>query len=245
MAVVNVCPEKSRDFEAISLSARTLTRRVEEMAADVRGTLKDWCQSARFFSIAVDESTDVKDTSQLAIFFRGGREDFVILEEFVQLVPLTGTTTGADVCKAVTGWLQEAELDLSRLCGITTDGAPAMVGDHKGFASLLLKYVRSFGHQQDVKRFHCLVHQEALCAKSVTITDVMTVVVRAVNFDRARALNHRQFRDLLDAVEAEFGDLVYFCEVRWLSRGKMLERVFNLRHVGVLLTRERQSCPSV
>jgi len=240
MAVVeDVCPDKSREFAAISLSARSLTRRIEEMAADVRGTLKDMCQSARFFSIALDESTDIKDTAQLAIFFRGGRDDFVIFEEFIRLIPLSGTTTGADVCKAVTDWLKEADLDLSRMCGITTDGAPAMVGDKKGFAALLVKYLRSLGHQQDVKRFHCLVHQEALCAKSVTITEVMTVVVRAVNFVCARALNHRQFRDLLADAEAEFGDLIYFCEVRWLSRGKMLERVFSLRDELASFLREK------
>uniref|UniRef100_A0A8C4NE98 SPIN-DOC-like zinc-finger domain-containing protein n=1 Tax=Eptatretus burgeri TaxID=7764 RepID=A0A8C4NE98_EPTBU len=208
---------------------KDLIRRIEEMAADVRGTLKDMCQSARFFSIALDESTDIKDTAQLAIFFRGGRDDFVIFEEFIRLIPLSGTTTGADVCKAVTAWLKEVDLNLSRMCGITTDGAPAMIGDKKGFAALLVKYLRSLGHQQDVKRFHCLVHQEALCAKSVTITEVLTVVVRAVNFVCTRALNHRQFRDLLADAEAEFGDLIYFCEVHWLSQGKMLERVFSLR----------------
>uniref|UniRef100_A0A8C4NEB7 SPIN-DOC-like zinc-finger domain-containing protein n=1 Tax=Eptatretus burgeri TaxID=7764 RepID=A0A8C4NEB7_EPTBU len=207
MAVVeDVCPDKSREFAAISLSARSLTRHIEEMAADVRGTLKDMCQSTRFFSIALDELTDIKDMAQLAIFFCGGRDDFVIFEEFIRFIPLSGTTTGANVCKPVTDWLKEADLDLSRMCGITTDGAPAMVRDKKGFAALLVKYLHSLEHQQDVKRFHCLVHQEALCAKSVTITEVMTVVVRAV---------------------------------RWLSRGKMLERVFSLRDQLASFLREK------
>uniref|UniRef100_A0A8C4N1B3 SPIN-DOC-like zinc-finger domain-containing protein n=1 Tax=Eptatretus burgeri TaxID=7764 RepID=A0A8C4N1B3_EPTBU len=161
MAVVeDVCPDKSREFAAISLSARSLTRRIEKMATNVQVTLKDMCQSALFFNIALDESTDIKDTAQLAIFFRGGRDDFVIFEEFIRLIPLSGTTTGADVCKAVTDWLKEADLDLSHMCGITTNGAPAMVGDKKGFAP-------------GCEALSLLVHQEALCAKSVTITEML------------------------------------------------------------------------
>jgi hypothetical protein len=67
------------------------------------------------------------------------------------------------------------------------------------------------------------------CAKSETFVDAMNVVVKTVNFVLKHALNHRQFKALLEEAEAEFGDLTYFCEVRWLSRGNMLERVFALR----------------
>jgi hypothetical protein len=37
-------------------------------------------------------------------------------------------------------------------------------------------------------------------------------------------------RYLLEDAEAAYGDLVYFCEVRWLSRGNMLARVFELKN---------------
>jgi hypothetical protein len=199
-------------FKAVQLSAQTTVRRVEELAGDVRSTLQKQCQSTCCFSIALDESTDSKDTAQLTIFFRGGNEDFALFEEFVGLVPLSGTTTGADVCNAVTSWMDSFALDLSRLCGVTTDGAPAMIGSKKGFSTLLVNHLRSLGHKQDVKRFHCIVHQEALCANSVTIASVMNVVVKAVNYVVAHALNHRQFRELLDEAAAEYGDLAYFCQ---------------------------------
>ena len=39
---------------------------------------------------------------------------------------------------------------------------------------------------------HCIVHQEALCAKSLQKKNVMDVVVKTVNFVRARRLNHKQ-----------------------------------------------------
>ncbi|KAK8374323.1 hypothetical protein O3P69_018665 [Scylla paramamosain] len=45
----------------------------------------------------------------------------------------------------------------------------------------------------------------------------------------AEGLNSRQFKELLNDLASEYGDLVYHCEVRWLSRGKMLMRFYELR----------------
>ena len=57
----------------------------------------------------------------------------------------------------------------------------------------------------------------------------MKKVVSTINFIKSRALNHRQFQQFLEDVEAECGDLIYYCEVRWLSKGKMLKRLYDLR----------------
>jgi len=40
-------------------------------------------------------------------------------------------------------------------------------------------------------------HQEALCCKSSKMDHIMQVVVRTVNFIRARGLDHRRFDSLL------------------------------------------------
>ncbi|KAJ8391904.1 hypothetical protein AAFF_G00083750 [Aldrovandia affinis] len=76
---------------------------------------------------------------------------------------------------------------------------------------------------------HCIIHQEALCAKAVQLSDVMNTVVKTVNTIRARGLNHRQFQAFLSDVEAEYGDLLYHSQVRWLSRGAVLHRFYSLR----------------
>ena len=51
--------------------------------------------------------------------------------------------------------------------------------------------------------------------------------MRAVNSIRACGLKHMQFRSSLEDIEADFTDVLY--QVRWLSMGKILCRVRNLK----------------
>ena len=81
----------------------------------------------------------------------------------------------------------------------------------------------------NIVKLHCLIHQEALCAKVASLKNIMDVVLKTVNFILSRELNHRQFRQLLIEAESQYGDLLYFCNIRWLSRGDMLQRVYRLR----------------
>ena len=84
MAVVDiVCPEKKSLFFNVSLSRRTVTRRIEGLAADVRESLKDTCVGLDYFSVAFDESTNLKDTAHLAVFIRGIMPNLEIVDEFV------------------------------------------------------------------------------------------------------------------------------------------------------------------
>lgn len=67
------------------------------------------------------------------------------------------------------------------------------------------------------------------------------VVVKTVNFIRARSLNHRQFKAFLEESDAEFLDLPYHTEVRWLSRGIVLEKFYALRNEICSFMKEKES----
>jgi hypothetical protein len=55
------------------------------------------------------------------------------------------------------------------------------------------------------------------------------VVVKVVNFIRSQGLRYREFQNFLNILDSELEDFVYYTEIRWLSRGKMLKRVFDLK----------------
>ena len=66
------------------------------------------------------------------------------------------------------------------------------------------------------------------------IKHVIDPIVNVVNLIRARGLNHRQFRQLLEDLETEHSDVLYLSSVRWLSLGKTLRRVWDLKEEIVL-----------
>lgn len=76
------------------------------------------------------------------------------MEELICLSSLPGTTKGTDVCKAVVEAMNEADVDVSKIVPVTTDGAPSMVGKKAGFVNLFTKVV---GHP--LLGFHCIIHQ--------------------------------------------------------------------------------------
>ena len=57
----------------------------------------------------------------------------------------------------------------------------------------------------------------------------MDIVLKCVNKIRARALNRREFRQFISELDTEYGELLLHCEVRWLSKGKVLARFWSLK----------------
>ena len=57
----------------------------------------------------------------------------------------------------------------------------------------------------------------------------MDTVTKVVNFIRAKSLNHRQFVSLLEETESGHADLPSHSNVRWLSLGKVPNRVWDLK----------------
>ena len=179
----------------------------------------------RFFSLQCDESTDISNTAQLNIFIRMIFEDSSVKEDILSVIPLKGRTRGTDIYQAVKNYLNEINLCVKeKLVSITTDGAPAMIGSRIGFISLC---------KEDTEfapffNYHCIIHQQALCGKVVDFEHVMSVVLKIVNSIRARPLQDRLFKILTDEVDEQYGSLLLHSEVRWLSKGKVLERFQNL-----------------
>ncbi|GFU86916.1 general transcription factor II-I repeat domain-containing protein 2A [Trichonephila clavipes] len=126
--VEEICPQKLEIFTQISVSRQTVERIIENISREMCASLNTVATSFVYFSLALDETSDIKDTAQLAILIRGVDRQMNITEKLLELVSLKGTTTGRDVKEAVINCAQSREKYLKNLVDIATDGAPSMVG---------------------------------------------------------------------------------------------------------------------
>lgn len=83
------------------VSHQTIARRVDHINQYVSKKLHDTVEKCKYFSLCLDESTDLSDISQLVIFIRTIQNDFSVAEEMLDLIPLHGTTKGTDIFEAV------------------------------------------------------------------------------------------------------------------------------------------------
>ena len=111
-----------------------------------------------------------------------------------------------------------------------------MVGRKSGFGALVK------ADAPHITVTHCVLHRHALATKTFPpkLAEAKTIVVECENCVRNSALKHRIFRELCNEMGSEFEVLLHYSKVRWLSRGKVLNRVFVLRVELAVFLREHQ-----
>ncbi|KAK1339624.1 hypothetical protein QTO34_018178 [Cnephaeus nilssonii] len=179
---VTIGDEFVMKLSAIFLSNDTVRRRIDDMSADI---LDQVIQEIKFaplpiFSIQLDVSTDIANCSQLLVYVKY-INDGNFRDEFLFCKPLETTTTARDVSDTVGSFLKEHKISWEKVCGVCTDGAPAMRGCRSGFQHLVLN------ESPKVIGTHCMIHRQILAMKMLP-------------------------QELQ----------------KWLSRGKVLKRVFEL-----------------
>ena len=83
----------------------------------------------------------------------------------------------------------------------------------------------------EIKWNHCIIHREALASKRMSpeLSAVMDDAVKVLNYIQSRPMNHRLFQSLCQDSGAKHDQLLLHTDVRWLSRGKTLRRLFEFR----------------
>ncbi|XP_065664733.1 general transcription factor II-I repeat domain-containing protein 2-like [Hydra vulgaris] len=162
-------------------------------------------------------------------------------EELFALATLKGKTRGCDILAAFKEKICQTQLQLKNLVSICSDGAPFMRGKNKRFIAFLKKELPD---PDCLITFHCILHQQSLCAKAATLDDTLKKVIGIVNYIRANSLRHRQFRNLLQSdEETYFVDLPYYSKVRWLSQGLVLQKLLELRkQIKEFFTSQKEIC---
>lgn len=213
----------SKEMSLISLSNNTVKRRIDEMAANVKEMLIDRVRSSEYFALQLDESTDISDNANLLCYVRY-EHDNQIHEDmlFCKAVPLH--TTSEALFEVLNNFISDNGIVWDKCVGVCTDGAAAMMGKQKG----LVARIRSVA--PSAKSTHCSIHREALAARGMpsSMKSVLDEAVKTIHFIKSRPLNSRIFTSLCKEMGSNHEHLLLHCEVRWLSRGRVLTRLFEL-----------------
>ena len=113
-----------------------------------------------------------------------------------------------------------------------------MMDKHAGFVAKV-KVVT----QERVTFTHCMIHREALAAKhmSFDLDTVLRDVVKIINYIKNNALNSRLFTNLCKEQDSNYTSLLMHSEIRWLSRGYSMQRLFQLKDELVMFLTEQKS----
>lgn len=107
-----------------------------------------------------------------------------------------------------------------------------MTGRFKGFLTL------AKNKNYNLITTHCFLHREALMIKSLDggeLSDVLKTVIEMINYIKKRSVKCRIFKELCKNIGAEYTTLLFHTEIRWLSRGKILNRVIELNYINYKL----------
>lgn len=107
-------------------SRYTVKRRVFVISAYILNNLQKNLSKCLKLNLALDESTDIKDKPQLAIFVRFVSKNFEMMEELLDLVTLKNINRGYDIKEALDRVLQKNAIYISNIVCIAINGAPYM-----------------------------------------------------------------------------------------------------------------------
>ena len=200
-----MCAPKHQSFANVILTRNTICDCILDHVADVEGQLKEKVSSFVTFLVAIDESTDIADICQLAIFIIRVDGSLTVTDEFVLLVPMTGMTNDKDTFRSLAGTLVSVGVDCAHTVSVATDGALSVTAKKVGVV------LHTVNGGPGFSTFHCIIQEETLCCKSLKIDYVMEVVVKTVNSINARSLNHHQFDNVNE--EGVSHDLPYHTEI--------------------------------
>ena len=201
-------------------SAESQNEMLEIMAHGVlRNTLAD-IRISPFFSLMIDETTDLSNKEQLTMILRWIDEDFTVSEEFVGLHSLTRADAESIVTVIKDAFLR-FELPFAKLRGQCYDGCSTMAGAKSGVAVRIEEiepravFTHCFGHALNLAVGDTIKHLPDLR----DCLDICFEIVKLIKFSPKRDAMLKQQKEEDGSCEPGIRTL---CPTRWTVRAESL-----------------------
>ncbi|XP_026467745.1 zinc finger BED domain-containing protein 5-like [Ctenocephalides felis] len=205
-------------IKSIPLADNTVGRRISDISDDLCDQLIEKIKLSSF-ALQVDEATDVANDAHLITYIRYVMEND-IREELLFCKAIEGKATASEIFNMIDNFFIENGILWENCVGLCTDGAPSMAGKNAGLQALVRKVAPR------AVWTHCMIHRQSLVARNMgeELLEVFEIIIKVVNFIKNSPLRERLFGKLCDDMGSEYKALLYYCEARWLSRAKVLQR---------------------
>ena len=179
--------------------------------------------SAEFYSIMVDETTDVSNKEQAVLCFRWVSDDLIAHEDFVGLYGIENTEAKTLV-NMILDVLTRLNLSIKKLRGQCYEGASAMSGPRSGVAKQIRDlesravYTHCYGHSLNLACMDTIksskVMQEAL--------DITAEITKLVKLSPRRGTIFQRLKDELAPLDPGIRVL---CPTRWTVKAEALKSI--------------------
>ena len=205
------------------VSADIQNQLLKVMGLQVLRDIATSLHSAEFYSIMVDETTDVSNKEQAVLCFRWVSDDLIAHEDFVGLYGIENTEAKTLV-NMILDVLTRLNLSIKKLRGQCYDGASAMSGPRSGVAKQIRDlesravYTHCYGHSLNLACMDTIksskVMQEAL--------DITAEIIKLVKLSPRRGTIFQRLKDELAPLDPGIRVL---CPTRWTVKAEALKSI--------------------
>ncbi|CAM4530892.1 unnamed protein product [Lepidochelys olivacea] len=215
--------QSGKKIDAVQLSNHTAARCIKHLANDIEKELVCRLKICHEYSLQLDEPTDFSGLAVLLVFVRY-RFNNITEEDLLLCESLQSYTTGEEIFNCINNFIRKHEISWGKCIDVCSDNARAMIGKIKGVVMHIISVA------PESTKSHCVLHRQALAVKEIPadLKIVLDEAVQMISFVKSRPLQPRLFKILCEEMGSQHKTLLLHTEVRWLSRGKVLVKLFQL-----------------
>ncbi|XP_007948595.1 zinc finger MYM-type protein 6 [Orycteropus afer afer] len=226
-------------MRTIPLSNNTIGHRIDELSADIEDQLIEKVRKSKWFALQIDETSEISNITLLLCYIRFIDYDCSdIKEELLCCIEMPSQITGFEIFELVNKYIDSKSLNWKHCVGLCTDGAASMTGRCSGLRAKIQEVAMN-----TVAFTHCLIHREHLAAEKLSpyLHEILLQSAQILSFIKSNAFNSRMLTILCEEMGCEHVNLPLRAEVRWISRGRILTRLFELRHEIEMFLNQKHS----
>lgn len=176
------------------------------MSGNIKEKLLENVRSSPYYSLQLDESTDITNKAVLLCFVRYLCNNDIVEDVIANLIH----TTANEIFNILNEFMTFHNIDWTKCIGISTDGAQSMSGHISGLRAKIKEVSASATWN------HCALHREALVSRKMpeNLKQTLTESVAIVNFIKSKSLNSRLFEQLCKNMDSDHYQLLLHCEVK-------------------------------